>query len=83
MSCNLCACATGPPYGPQGHCTGHGTCQASCTSEANATDATCTGAKCVCDEGYWGEMCYCRGKDPDDKLEYEIICLINFVRVLF
>ena len=55
--CNLCACATlsTPPLvvsiaRPQ-HCSGHGTCSATCTEEK------CDSAKCVCEDSYGGRQC--------------------------
>ena len=49
-SCNLCACSTAKGTKKE-HCSGHGKCYASCTTN------TCTGAKCICDDGYFGEKC--------------------------
>ena len=49
-ACNLCACSTSDKTNPQ-HCNGHGTCEASCDSKS------CSGAKCVCDQGWTGSKC--------------------------
>ena len=48
--CNLCACSTASGTGKE-HCSGHGTCEATCTQ------STCTGAKCHCDSGWSGDKC--------------------------
>ena len=48
--CNLCACSTASGTKRE-HCSGHGTCEATCTQY------TCTGAKCKCDSGWSGDQC--------------------------
>ena len=48
--CNLCACSTASGVNRE-HCSGHGTCEATCTKE------TCTVAKCKCDNGWTGDKC--------------------------
>ena len=48
--CNLCACSTATGTFRQ-HCSGHGTCDASCTK------STCAQAKCKCDQGWAGAKC--------------------------
>ena len=53
QECNLCACSTGTYVGE--HCSGHGTCEASCT------DQTCLEAKCKCDDGWTGDKCQFQG----------------------
>ena len=49
-SCNLCACSTASGTIKQ-HCSGHGTCLASCTQNK------CTDAFCRCHFGYFGDKC--------------------------
>ena len=48
--CNLCACSTASGTKNE-HCSGHGTCEATCTQYE------CTGAKCQCDAGWSGDKC--------------------------
>ena len=48
--CNLCACSTASGTTSE-HCSGHGTCEATCT------EYECTGAKCQCDAGWSGDKC--------------------------
>jgi len=48
--CNLCACSTASATRSE-HCSGHGTCEATCTLYE------CTGAKCKCDAGWSGDKC--------------------------
>jgi len=50
QSCNLCACSTAVLMTRE-HCSGHGTCSAECGAQS------CTGAACVCDEGWAGPKC--------------------------
>ena len=49
-SCNLCACSTASGTTKE-HCSGHGTCEATCTKN------TCTNARCKCDLGWTGDKC--------------------------
>ena len=49
-TCNLCACSTAKGTNGE-HCSGHGTCEATCTA------ITCKGAKCNCDAGWSGDKC--------------------------
>ena len=53
--CNLCACSTASATRSE-HCSGHGTCEATCTLYE------CTGAKCKCDAGWSGDKCQNRKK---------------------
>ena len=48
--CLLCACSTASGTRKE-HCSGHGTCKATCTQYE------CTGAKCQCDSGWSGDKC--------------------------
>ena len=49
-SCLLCACSTASGTTRE-HCSGHGTCEASCFKEK------CTNAKCKCQPGWTGDKC--------------------------
>ena len=53
QECSLCACSTGTHAVE--HCSGHGTCEASCT------DKTCHNARCKCDDGWTGDKCQLTG----------------------
>ena len=52
--CNLCACSTSThdaKFTGSEHCSGHGTCQATCSYSG------CTGAICKCEDGWGGPLC--------------------------
>eukprot|EP00928_Gymnodinium_smaydae_P054119 TRINITY_DN3794_c0_g1_i1.p1 TRINITY_DN3794_c0_g1~~TRINITY_DN3794_c0_g1_i1.p1 ORF type:complete len:3080 (-),score=568.50 TRINITY_DN3794_c0_g1_i1:116-9355(-) len=49
-ACGLCACSTASGTQKQ-HCSGHGTCKATCTAN------TCTMAECDCEDGWMGDKC--------------------------
>ena len=48
--CKLCSCSTATGTN-QEHCSGHGTCEATCTKDA------CSDARCKCDDGWRGDKC--------------------------
>ena len=50
LHCNLCACSTASGTNRE-HCSGHGTCEASCSQ------LTCSDAKCKCDADWTGDRC--------------------------
>ena len=49
-ACDLCECSTAVGTTSE-HCSGHGTCTATCTRTG------CTGAACQCEAGYSGSKC--------------------------
>ena len=48
--CSLCPCTTGIGTSAE-HCSGHGTCEASCTA------TSCSDVKCKCEPDWTGMKC--------------------------